>query len=404
MTLFFSQIYKMNLLNELNRSPSHLLSRLYSISNYLITSPYFLPSPLCCLVDFNPCKQQVISESSSGDTITVITPNSQVQIYQLNDLQYLYSNYQIGLDRFTNNVIIGLILNNLYPQFSTQYHSISLCHDKGLLESELFNLGPLSNISSLEFFNSAKQRQSIIQYRQESSDDYSNLNIPVQPARATFETLIFEPNLIFTLIKQILIQLAILQDELNFFHSELVVSNIYLNSQPSTLSYNGHSVDSQFSCKIVNFERASLSIILAGQLHRIFNWIWLANALAVNFNIKILTQNSEQYYQLDNYFDYQIYNRIRYKGLPFYPTFDSYVFIISCLLIPEFFYSVFSHSDLFNKLWTPLWFPEDEPIMSQRLAQAIQSSTANTIENIIPLLTGVKLKYNITNILLNNLN
>ena len=83
-------------------------------------------------------------------------------------------------------------------------------------------------------------------------------------------------------------------------------------------------------------------------------------------------------------------------GIPFYQTFDTYVFIISFLLIPEIFRSVFTDNNLKSLIWDPLWFPEDVSKVYSLLIKSIINEDKNGVSTIFSILKNIKLKCNIT--------
>ena len=334
----------------------------------------------------------------------------------------------IASDQFTHSTLISFLmnwyLNNIAPGLKTLWNvkSTSICSipTPGVMGPrnqrygvQLFDdcdLGTLNNISSLQNFLTKTRLNSPLP----DSNGQERLSFDrTETVRYDLEVdrMVVKPDIIFSIVKQILITLNILQESLLFNHGHLITSNIGLKSSPVKLSSACLNIDDQFTCKIGNFDSSAISVNFNGKVYRmyqrspVYDWISIALPFTHVQNTKLLTEQISIYgtnifytipvglaaYQYERYLktEMNVPNRQ-------FPTFDTYTFIISFLLIPEVFYSVFSNEKLMRIIWLPLFTNEDRENIYLRLLNMINNYEEPSFERIFKLLQGVNLKYTIT--------
>ena len=164
--------------------------------------------------------------------------------------------------------------------------------------------------------------------------------------------------------------------------------------------YKNINISSAFTVKLADFGKSSMTMILsdAKKPFRFYNHSGLASKYYVftSFKPKVNTGLGGEYYIIDNIAMSTLYSEIRHMGIPFYATFDTYTFIISLLLVPEVFRSVFSNPMLQSVIWDPLWFPGDSDKVYRSIVRSIQHNEEHTMGNVIKILKNIKLRCNIT--------
>lgn len=346
----------------------------------------------------------------------------------------------IGSDLFTNDTIIAYIIDYIMTNFSTtlvqnnnshpymatytKYYTSSVCNQHipgplgkdiktyGLNLIEYCDLGTLYSIGQAEIFLPYRIEKTISDFRKVDYTEISPYDLLTpnrcnfnEPNQFKFTTMVINPIFISLIIKQVIVTLAFLQDTIYFNHGDPRVNNILISSDPCNVSYLGVDIDAPFTCKITNFDTSALSLKLGSYYHRFYHRIWLSDRFIDTdpFVTNINQSDNTPYYSFDDNFDIISYNRVRQIGFPFYQTFDTYIFIISLLMIPEVFYEVFSNKDLQTRVWDILWFPDDNNLAFTRLDRFIQRREQNSLSNIIILLRNLKLKCNITHFLVDSL-
>ena len=215
-----------------------------------------------------------------------------------------------------------------------------------------------------------------------------------------------KPAVIIDIFKQLIANLEFLHQQVEFNHGDLKANNILIQSTSSRGSYKGLTWNSNFTLKIADFGKSSLTIVDdSGQRVRLFNYSSSSETYLSVFPFypAIDVQFSEPYYLIDTNTNLSTLARLRHMGIPYYFSFDSYTFVISMLLIPEIFFPVMSNKTLRQVIWDNLWFQDDYSLAWNRVYTAIQQGKANSYSVILDILNGLKLKCQANNILLEGL-
>ena len=347
--------------------PSNL--SLNSIDNnrfHLISSPYDDRNDRQNPHDYLLIKQRItpyISEDSNPPTsIRELAKRSEEltlcnQICsnnQLDTLRYIHS------DPFTNNLLINYLLADSIPTILPCYVGFK-CQDYGYLLFDYPSYGSL--------------------------DQFLSNN----------------PHHLFDAIKQVIMTLDYLQSTYQFTHGSLTLSNINVDSKPLNYSYKKMRIDAPFTCKLTNFETASITIPLKSQPYRFYNRTLRADTYfwwtPFTPNINIDPQSNTVYYSLYNSTTDQINMQLRHMGIPFYLSYETYQFIISLLQDKILFDDFFQHPILRN-LWTQMWL---DPFDASTIYNKLTNELTNTQSDVSSLLHNVKLNCSVTSILLNTL-
>jgi hypothetical protein len=312
------------------------------------------------------------------------------------------SNYSyIGADEFTNEFIIGYLLDYIFTYFSNglkgyvNFYTVTTCSaaetfgqtNYQIIMMEYCDLGALSNISIRPEFSG------FLEYKMFNINNV-NTNVTV-----------IKRDSFLDIYKQILVSLDFLQESIQFVHGDLKLSNIFVKSEQYAVNYKGINIQSNYIFKLGDYGKSSLTMILTDhqQAYRFYNQSSLATIFYKfsSFKPKISSEYNESYYTIDNLTTASIYADLRHMGIPFYQTFDTYSFIISLLLIPEVFRMVFTTPDIQAIFWNELWFSDETSKMYNRVRKAIQNGAATGMATVLDILKDVKLKCNITTKLIN---
>jgi len=440
------------LLMALSNDPIQFVKNFYVHTNNQIYSSYsaFNNPDLCCLIDksnlslkYNStiCSTVKLINSSTINSdlvhsylVTNLTTNYLLKVLPINDvnivikdlpslvIQELLKNdtlltscmgfsidnlKYIGSDDFTNHSLISLLLNYLFTSLAPSLTTYLTCFSCSLCS--IFEPSPFGNIYNLYGVNLLEAidlgsldkigiDQSFSIYRQ-----VKRINSD-QPNKYT-EIQIVNPDIILSIIKQVILTLSFLQTSVHFIHGNLKANDILISSSPLTTSYAGISIDSPFTCKLSNFSKSSLTFALSDGNYRFYNNLWLSDIFTAiqPFNPVLISNHAQPYYIIKDNFTAQLFIRSRSMGLPFYPTFDTYTFLVSFFLIPQIFHSIFTNDILKSTIWDILWYPDDISTIYNKLKNSIYSNSPNSFPTIFNLLKGLKLKCNITDLLVDQL-
>lgn len=399
---------RLSLLAQLDKNPQSFAENLYRR-----TSPF--SNDYCYLLN-EPDNKNLTPISGSTGTYYTIENGNLIKVYSLNATESLSIVYQpepipamiqlmsyapicdnypdltnlkfIASDRFTNSTLINYYLSYLFTRRDTpklptilNIYTSNICSSpidnnrSGLQLYEQVDGGTLLNISNNKNFDIYRSKKTV--------DDGIRL--------------ILSPTIILSIVQQVLSTLDYLQQNFQFAHGHLTVTDIFLSSQPASFSYSSLNVNSPFTIKLANFDTASISLQLSSGTYRLYNRNWLDDNLI--YRSPFIPHIVKNYYFIPRDYPFRYYERTLSLGIPFYPTFDTYTFIISLLLIPEIYHSVFS-SNLQKLIWDPLWIPEDRFSAFSRLQQLISTRASNTFETIFDMLREFRLNCSITSHLL----
>lgn len=339
----------------------------------------------------------------------------------LDKLKYL------GGDEFTNEMLIGAILTRYIDNWNNtshdddgndddisndfsfypcvDYFASSICststksHPVGVHLLEFADLGTLHDFVTSQ--ETEKYRCSL------NTGNCGSLHYEISRSKLGNNIIfdVMKPEIILTIIRQIVSALDSLQNVLYFNHGDLKAANIFVSSTPSTGQYKGVDITAPFTCKIADYGKSSLTIKTNEGDCRLYNRTWLADRYLYlkPFTPNIYLEKGEPFFTIKGMVPH-LYSRTRHMGLPFYLSFDTYCFIVSILLIPSFYYSFFETKKLIDKVWSPLWFEKEGSIIRQRiLAYHNNPGEAQSMATIVELLRDLKLRCNATKILMKNL-
>jgi hypothetical protein len=231
--------------------------------------------------------------------------------------------YHLGLDEFTNELVIGYLLRTVLEtgdmkSLAVTYLYGSTYGNQGAAMIEYADVGTVNNITTMEkYTSSATIRDYFI-------GEGTLINL-----------LIVKENIVYAVIAQIITAIHYLGLAVQFSSGDLKAENILVFSSPMRGTYLSLNLSAPITCKISDFGKSSCTISRPdGARMRIYNDTLLADAyLKIStFHPKI----EDGWYIVDDYFVSQTYVWMRHSGDPYYKSFDYYTFIVSLLSINSF--------------------------------------------------------------------
>jgi len=319
---------------------------------------------------------------------------NKIEIYKdCNNKYVLDAKQYIGSDKFTNSILIGYLLNLIYEPNPPNNNSLNMygldgitrtyaattclngSNEKGLLFTQYSSLGSLNNLLTelygIKYFEKAElpDGQQIIK---------ANYKFTVD------------------LLKQLLANLHFLTYNYFFNHGGLIASDINIDEKVADIDYLNVKVKSNFTARIDNFEHAAITVAKdQNTIIRLYNRSYVGEKLfyVAPFSPNVAKQLGEEYYTLGGKFNASSLTEIRHMGIPYYSSFDAYTLLISIMIIPEFFYTIFSDTNLEN-LFNTLFFREDRSTVYAGIYQAVMGKRPNNYDTVLTILRGKKLKCN----------
>lgn len=297
------------------------------------------------------------------------------QFPPLNDISFY-----IGLDEFTNEVLIAYIIDYMMEKINL---STYLLHHLGYKCASSTLLGNNIGYNLMEYADLGTLDQISTNPRWDPYCDYINNSKRIQPL------------ILLTILKQLILTLDYLQQNLHFIHGDGKSANIFVSSTPFSFNSSRFHFTSPFTCKLGDFGKSSLTF----NHSRLFNYNWLASTYL--YLRPFLPHIENDSYIVSNLNLAELYTHLRHMGFPYYLSFDTYTFILSILCDPIFFFTFFD-SPVLSHLWTILWYPPDQKLMYTRLLNTMNSHT-NSFGSILSLLKNIRLKCHATTLLFNEL-
>ncbi len=307
------------------------------------------------------------------------------------------TNKYVGSDGFTNEILIGYILDHMYKNHSNnsglkgyvEHYTATICNEGtnrfGINFMELADLGDINQFIKNPIADAMGYHESK-RYKDNTSE---------------FTIIVLTPDVIIDLAKQMIANLYFLQTRLFFNHGDLKTANVVVKTEKTNIDYEGMVHSSDISFKIADYEKAALTIRNGDDRLRFYNRIPTADIYLTQYPFRpvIRTSFNVAYYIVDELLTVQTLAKSRHSGISFYNSWDTIVFFVSLFMLPNIFYPLFTTPKLKQVLWDPIWHPEDESIVFDRIAKIVREGRNNNTGNIIQVLKGIRIKCRLTYIL-----
>lgn len=303
----------------------------------------------------------------------------------------------IGSDEFTNSILVGSLaegfLRYSQEQLPITALSVAICRYENVdprvprpqtiaVQRLLYpKYGLLSHLDEQEDF---------YQYRFQITSNIGpraslyNFGRIAQQQSGAEVVLGWDPIFTMNIVRDVLGTLAELQNKSAFVHGELTIDNIGVGN-------NG-------TMHIANFARSQISyedVIF-------FRQTYFSNIYQKSVDRMVGRLNDHAYIHPGT--SGTDYLRLTETGLlgHYLPDIDTYIFLISLLMLDGMYDTVSNDQVLRSKIWDPLWTDNDSQLVLDRIQLEIRKKSPNNIQTIFPLLAGRKLVANVaTNIVSN---
>ena len=406
-------------------------------------SPYFINNKLdlCCLIDKTDvpqaqwttiCKSKktsVISTSKSGEVLKV--ENGQEYALKVVKIRNLGIEYQtsppgnikdvirklgnlsncgyydvtklkyLASDTFTNELLISYWLDYYYDYLKpgNTLNGVLKVYDATICDAKNQSHGTfLTEYAQYHGLNS--WLTSIV-----GSNSIINSTCSLEDVSVTCD--ILTKSTLIDLFKQLTANILFLQTEFQFNHGNLNGENILVMNTQNTFDYNNVKNNSNITFKMNNFEHSSMTVNIGTQpttsLVRIYNKGFTSILTIFPFKPILGKIFSENYYQVDANFDFTTYTRIRHMGIPYFNSWDTYTLLLSLLSYREIFFAVFAEEQLRQVFFFDFFFIEDVSRVYKGISNAAIKDKPLSMNDIIGLLRGARLKCNATDTLFERL-
>lgn len=271
----------------------------------------------------------------------------------------------LGLDRLSNETLVGFIVRNIYDNgefdsvqdFILRYFWVSTCDSRGVILSELCDLGSISEVVEAS-----------------SSLVMENVN----------GMRVWKSSVLQGVISQVASALHYLSDNVMFSFCGLLSSSVLVQDETVTGFYNALTLDCPVKCKIGKLGKGSCTVTrLDGSKLRVFKYdraviddLPTLDRLSVEPDSGVKNGVS---LLIDDNFTKGAYPRMKSGGFPCPKSLDYYTFMISLLSVESSFISFFSNSALVERFWKPMWIGEDVNTAFVRLKELVYKKVNSTV-------------------------
>lgn len=261
------------------------------------------------------------------------------------DFDYQY----IGLDDFGNEAIIGELVRENVKSGINKIEFSGICGKYGLMMSDYWKLGNLWTFSR-------------------------NIDKIKKDHKELFEDGIIKKKIITSIVSQVTSTLLTLQKNIEFLHSDLRVQNILVDVKKSEIVV-GISDFTNSSATMKSLNSSAKKPI------RIFNEYLISRVFPVGVDYKVKGTPDKNCFQirvgsgqagtdlgacknsfwwkLPSSFNSRMSLITSHTGLPFYKSYDFYVFMVTLMLCSDFYSAIVSYTEVKGIIWDSLWLSSE---------------------------------------------
>lgn len=299
----------------------------------------------------------------------------------------------ISLDEFTNETMIAGIIDHVWkigPHTITADNFIPyVVHDSAAICGENVKMANSTNTEILVYVkrNEYLVGQNLMEYCNlgnldsllSNCDEYGRLkdgtsiygktNYP-QNYHPIFENTkkkrkhepIMLPNIARGILFSVVYAFHFLHQKINFIHGDAKISNVFLHQYKgsTTVVWKDQIIDMPFCAKLADYGKSSATLETGEGPVRLF-WepessaIRLFRSGATQVNPFVPNVKDKTYNTGDTSVNV-VYNRLRMLGIPYYKSYDVYMFLVSFFLQPSHFYLLTTYSNFKMHIWdTAIW-------------------------------------------------
>ena len=148
-----------------------------------------------------------------------------------------------------------------------------------------------------------------------------------------------------------------LHQKVNFIHGDAKISNIFLHQYKgsTTVVWKDQVIDMPFCAKLADYGKSSATLETADGPVRLF---WEPESTVTRLFRSTVTQVNpfvpkveDNTYSTGDTTVSVVYNRLRMLGIPYYKSYDVYMFLVSFFLQPSHFYLLTTYSNFKRDIW-----------------------------------------------------
>jgi len=165
------------------------------------------------------------------------------------------------------------------------------------------------------------------------------------------------PNIARGILFSVVYAFHFLHQKINFIHGDAKISNIFLHQYKgsTTVVWKDQIIDMPFCAKLADYGKSSATLETADGPVRLF---WEPESTAIRFFRSTTTQVNpfvpkveDNTYNTGDTTVNVVYNRLRMLGIPYYKSYDVYMFLVSFFLQPSHFYLLTTYSNFKRDIW-----------------------------------------------------
>jgi hypothetical protein len=243
---------------------------------------------------------------------------------------------------------------------------------------------------------------------------------PLYKEDAPKNELILLPDIAKGILFHVLYAFYFLHNKISFGHGDAKIANVFLHKYKTDTiviwptSQGVKQVISPFCAKLADYGKSSATFISQnGEATRIFYEPTSSREKLFRDTQKIINpfvpKVSNDTYTVSSNLEATVYNRLRTMGIPYYKSYDVYMFLISFFLQPSNFYILSVYPKFKTYVWDIMWkhSPESGVKVYRRIVKKIAKNYGSKelfrTGILISMLKDITLNCNITKILLDSL-
>ena len=224
-----------------------------------------------------------------------------------------------------------------------------------------------------------------------------------------------EPSVCDHLLRQVLVALSLLQDEMQFSYGGLRAQHVALSSkEPIEAVVSNVPIRSQWRCLLnLEVERTiSFSVLLGNEPSAMRTRFLSSTDITDTIKEKIYvpptiqtyvakTKEGEEkiaYFQLQSAVSMSVFKEMKEMGIPYFVAFDTYSFLASVFCVPIFYNTIMTNALLKEKYWEPLFLDDaDKKELDKRVREfhKRESYVISDLE-LVSLLKDLKMRCDIS--------
>lgn len=338
----------------------------------------------------------------------------------------------ISLDEFTNETLIAGIINHVWRTSKHSYlaanyfytyvkhESAAICGDNIKLSDVTYTKQNknISGINLMEYCNMGNLADLPDSYPEYYGKvKYETLEHPIFESKKYIPRYeqVLNDSIARAVLFHIIYTFHFLHNTLNFNHGDAKVSNIFLHKYKveTEIVWKGNLILSPFCAKLADYGKSSATFQTDQGPVRLF---WepeqTTTRLFRDSQKKIhpfVPEVRNDSYKTTDASTIVVYNRLRMMGIPYYKSYDVYMFLISFFLQPQNYYTLESYPGFRKAVWDTMWShdPESGIKVEKRIKKYIRTKYGTTdllgTGILISILKNITLSCNITERLLDTL-